>query len=271
MPAPAPAPRTLADLRARLAEAGPDLSPRLRDCAAYVLGHPDRVAFDTVAEAAAVAGVPPSALIRFAKALGFSGFTEMQRLFRADVAPPRPDYRSRLASLRAQGDGRPEALVADFAAAATASIERFAAEVDPAALSRAAALIASAPVLHLIGLRRSFAAAAHMAYLLRRLNRPAVLHDGLGGIDAEALIGAGHVLVAISFAPYATETVAAAETARARGAFVVAITDPGLSPLRALGDVVFALREDEVGGFRSFAATACLATALCVAAGAREV
>lgn len=264
------APRDLADLRARIAAAGPDLSPRLKDCAAYVLEHGDRVAFDTVADAAAAAGVPPSALIRFAKALGFSGFTEMQRLFRADVAAPRPDYRTRLATLRAHGDDSPQALLADFSAAATASIERFAASVDRGALARAVALLGAAPLIHVVARRRSFAMASHVAYLLRRLGRPAVLHDGVGGIDGEALVGPGHAVFAVSFAPYAAETVALAETARARGGFVVAITDAGLSPLRAVADVAFEVNEEEVGGFRSFAATFCLATALCVAVGAQR-
>jgi DNA-binding MurR/RpiR family transcriptional regulator len=261
-------PRDLTELRARIAEV--DLPRRLKDCAAYVLEHGDRIAFDTVADAAQAAGVQPSALIRFAKALGFTGFTEMQRLFRADVVAPRPDYQTRLATLRAHGDDAPEALLADFSAAATASIEQFAAAVDRGALARAAALLDTAPTLHVMGLRRSFAVASHIVYLLRRLDRPAILHDGVGGIDGEPMIGAGHALVAVSFAPYAAETVALAESARARGAFVVAITDPGLSPLRAVGDVAFEVREEEVGGFRSFAATFCLATALCVAVGARR-
>lgn len=265
-----PAPRDLAELRARIAREHGGLPPRLRDCATYVLEQSDRVAFDTVADAAASAGAPPSAMIRFAKALGFSGFTEMQRLFRADVSGPRPDYRSRLAALRSHGDDSAESLLADFCAAASASIEGFAGGVDRSALARAAALIASAPMLHVMGVRRSFAVASHIVYLLRRLERPAVLHDGVGGIDGEVLVGPGHVLVATSFAPYAPETVALAEGARLRGAFVVAITDQGLSPMKALGDVVFEVREEEVGGFRSFAATFCLATALCVAAAARR-
>ncbi len=265
-----PPPRDLAELRARIATLQPDMSRRLKECAAYVMQQSDRVAFDTVADAAAAAGVPPSALIRFAKALGFSGFSEMQRLFREDVSSFRPDYQTRLASLRALGDDSPESLLADFSAAASSSIERVAEVVDLPSLSRAVALIASAPSAHVVGVRRAFAVASHICYLLRRLDRPAVLHDGVGGIDGEALIGRGHVLIAISFAPYAAETLALAEAARARGAFVVTITDPGLSALRAVSDVALDVREEEVGGFRSFAATFCLATALCVAAGARR-
>lgn len=264
------APRTVAELRQRIAEVEAGLPPRLRDCAAYVLAQPDRVPFDTVADAATAAGVQPSAFIRFAKALGLSGFTEMQRLFRADAAAPRPDYQSRLAALRAHGDGSPEQLLADFSLAASGAIEAVAAGVDRADLARAVALISTAPVLHVVGLRRSFAVASHITYLLRRIGRPTILHDGVGGLDAAGLMGAGHVLIAVSFAPFAPETVALAETARERGAFVVAITEPGLSPLRSVGDVVFEVREAEVGGIRSFAATLCLATTLCVAAGARR-
>jgi Helix-turn-helix domain, rpiR family len=44
------------------------LSQRLQQVADYVLAHPDDVALDTVAVIAGRARVPPSSLIRFAKA-----------------------------------------------------------------------------------------------------------------------------------------------------------------------------------------------------------
>lgn len=262
------APATLEALRTRIARIEPELPRRLRDCAAYVMAQSDRIAFDTVAQTAAGAGVQPSALIRFAKSLGFSGFSEMQRLFRSGIGAPRPDYQSRLATLRELGEDAPESLLADFSEAAKSSIEAFAARVDRAMLGRAVDLLSRARMIHIVGQRRSFAMASHMAYLLSKLDRPACLHDGIGAIGSAPLLRRGDALIAISFAPYAPETLALTRAARARGVAVVALTDTALSPLQADAAAIFEIREEEVGGFRSFAATFCLATTLCVAVGA---
>lgn len=256
------------ELQRRITEIQATLPKRMRDCGAYVLSHWDRIAFETVAEVASNADVAPSAMIRFSKLLGFSGFAEMQRLFRAKAGVARPDYKSRLAALKEMGDDTPESLFADFSEAAKASIERSAERVDSAQLARAAELIDSAGAIHIVGLRRAFAVASHVAYLLRKLDRVAVLHDAVGGIDSSALIREGDALLAISFAPYTPVTIALAEEARTKGAAVIALTDTRLSPLAALADVLFEISEEEVGGFRTFSATFCLATTICVAAGA---
>ncbi|MBX9334711.1 MurR/RpiR family transcriptional regulator, partial [Serratia marcescens] len=58
------------------------LSKRLKQVARYILDNSNSIAFDTVASIAAQASVPPSTLIRFANAFGFSGFNEMKQVFR---------------------------------------------------------------------------------------------------------------------------------------------------------------------------------------------
>ena len=69
---------------------------RLRQCADFIVALPDRVAVSTVAELAAAAEVQPSAVMRFCQELGFSGFSQMQRLFREEYARKWPDYGTRL-------------------------------------------------------------------------------------------------------------------------------------------------------------------------------
>jgi len=261
------APTDVEGLQRRITEMQATLPKRMRDCGAYVLGHSDRIAFETVAEIASNAGVAPSAMIRFSKLLGFSGFAEMQRLFRAEAVVARPDYQSRLAALRAMGDDTPESLLADFSEAAKASIERAANRIESAQLTRAVEIIDSARTLHIVGLRRAFAVASHVSYLLRKLDRVAVLHDSVGAIDSRPLIRGDDALMAISFAPYTPVTIELAEEARAKGAGVIALTDTRLSPLAALADVSFEIAEEKVGGFRTFSAMFCLAATICVAAG----
>ncbi|WP_247968021.1 MurR/RpiR family transcriptional regulator [Bradyrhizobium sp. 195] len=67
------------ELRGAIAQRHRALSGRLQQIAELVLDHPTDVALGTVAEVAQRSGVPPSAIVRFAHALGFGSFTEMQR------------------------------------------------------------------------------------------------------------------------------------------------------------------------------------------------
>ncbi len=85
--APLAAPTSVEEFRERLTALLDDLPKRLRQCAEHIAAHTDRIAVSTVAELAAGADVPPSALMRFCQIMGFSGFSEMQKLFREAYAP----------------------------------------------------------------------------------------------------------------------------------------------------------------------------------------
>ena len=138
---PAAAPATVDEFRARLAEVIDDLPRRLRQCAEYIAANTDRIAVSTVAELAAGADVPPSALMRFCQILGFSGFSEMQRLFREAYSPGWPDYSTRLKNLKEEGAGSPAALLAEFIEAGRLSLEALAKSADEVALAQAVNLL----------------------------------------------------------------------------------------------------------------------------------
>ncbi|MDP2739184.1 MAG: RpiR family transcriptional regulator, partial [Pseudorhodobacter sp.] len=74
---PPSAPASVEEFRERLALILDTLPKRLRQCAEHIAANSDRIAVSTVAELAAVAEVPPSALMRFCQIMGFSGFSEM--------------------------------------------------------------------------------------------------------------------------------------------------------------------------------------------------
>lgn len=91
------------ELRGAIAQRHRALSGRLQQIAEFVLDHPTDVALGTVAEVAQRSGVPPSAIVRFAHALGFGGFTEMQQVFRSRlVAGVAPSYKARLARMKSE-------------------------------------------------------------------------------------------------------------------------------------------------------------------------
>ena len=264
------APVTVEDFEARLVEVADGLPKRLRQCAEFVSENPERIAVSTVAELAAAAGVQPSAFVRFCQILGFSGFSEMQRLFRDAYAPRWPDYRTRIDSLRSSGQDRPAALLAEFVEAGRHSLESLAKSVDYAALDAAVDILAAARVVHVAGFRRSFPAASYMAYAFEKMAIPAMLHGAVGHVDARHAILPGDALAAITFAPYTGATLDLAAHARHAGVPVVAVTDGLKSPLRRLDVTALTVTEIDVGSFRALSATLSLALTLVVATGARR-
>ena len=263
-------PTTIKAFEERLLEVAERLPKRLRQCAEYVAANKDRIAVSTVAEMAEGAGVQPSAFMRFCQIMGFSGFSEMQKLFRESFVGGWPDYTTRLQHLREKAEGSPSALLAEFVEAGRMSLENLFKTIEPQSLEQAVQVLADAQMIHIIGLRRSFPVASYMAYAFEKMDVPAMLHSAVGRLDNRNAIRPGDVLLAITFSPYSAETIELVEAAQARGVPVVALTDTIVSPLRKYEATTLSVSEVDFGAFRSLSATLCLAIALSVAVGTRR-
>jgi DNA-binding MurR/RpiR family transcriptional regulator len=268
--APITPPDTPEAFRDRLVQLGAALPRRMRQCAEYIAAHSDRIAVSTVAELAAGADVPPSALMRFCQIMGFAGFSDMQRLFREAYAPGFPDYATRLRNLQANAHGSPSAILAEFVEAGRLSLEALTQSLDEATLQGAVSVLAQAGTVHIVGRRRSFPIAAYLAYIFDKMAVPAMLHDGVGQLDHRHALRPGDALIAVSFAPYAEDTVDLATEARRRGVPVVVLTDGMASPLAREAHAVLTVREVDFGAFRMPTATMALALSLAVAVGSRR-
>ena len=242
--------------------------------AGYALENPDEIAFGTVASIAASADVQPSALVRFARALGYQGFTDLQDVFRSRLRDRVLNYDERLAQLRDHGiaTSRSGLVLDGFLEASERSIAKFREKVDHAAIDSAVAILAAADTIYLLGLRRSFPIASYMSYAMGKLGVRNILVDAVAGMGAEqaSFMTAADAALAISFAPYASETVALTDAAKSRGAKIVTITDSVFSPLAPQADALIEVSEANFEGFRSMATTMAVAMTLCVAVAARR-
>jgi DNA-binding MurR/RpiR family transcriptional regulator len=98
------------------------------------------------------------------------------------------------------------------------------------------------------------------------VNKRTLFIDGVAGLTKQQVqtIGPKDVLIAVSYHPYAEETIQAVEMAAARGAKILSISDSLVSPIAKLASLVLHVRESEVRTFRSLAASICLAQALVI-------
>lgn len=246
-----------------------DIMPkRLKQVAGFALDHPEEMAFGTVAGIAEHAGVQPSTLIRFAKSLGYDGFSHLQQIFRDRLRERFPDYRERLKGLR-QAEGphvHATTLLDGFADAAAISLERMRSSVRPEEFSRAVETLAKAETIYLLGARRVFPITAYCAYAFGKLGIRAILIDHIAQLGPEQLATATErdAVLAISFTPYAPITAELTAAAARRNIPVVAITDSAFSPLVTSADVWLEIAEADFSAFRSLSASFALAMALAV-------
>jgi DNA-binding MurR/RpiR family transcriptional regulator len=254
---------------ALLRERGPSLPKRLRQVADYALANPDDMALSTAAQVAQQAGVQASTLVRFAQALDYSGFSELQQLFRSRLRQQFPDYRERLAALRDEGAAGPnmaQVLLDGFVEASRSSLARLQTTVRYRDIDKATDLLAGAQTIILVGARRMFAVVSYLAYAFGKLGIRAVLVDNIAALGPEqaAIARQGDVVIAVSCAPYTPATVAMAAEAHGKGIPVIAITDSALSPLAQHCSLWLEVEEADYGAFRSMSATFALAMTLAV-------
>jgi DNA-binding MurR/RpiR family transcriptional regulator len=267
------APRDFNALRADLIERRTALPKRLTQVAAFAIDNPDEIAFGTVASIASLAGVQPSTLVRFAQALGYAGFSDMQKVFRSRLREGVTDYRERLEALRARDETCGAAgLIAGFSEAASFSLTRLRQQLDGSAIEEMVQVLENAETIYIVGQRRSFPVASYLAYALAKIGVRNVLVDNLASMSADVLRFAGErdAAVCISFTPYSGATLDLAAQLALQGVPTVSITDSAFSPLTQSSTAWVEIVEADFGGFRSVAGTFVFAIALAVALGERR-
>ncbi len=200
-----------------------------RRLAAEILADPDFATRAPIARLAERGGVSQPTVTRFCRALGCAGLHDFKVLLAQAIATT-GRYINPAADARADGDGG--AHVRELiATGAHGAIESVRANLDEAALGRAADLVANARMVRAYGSGGSSSLAA--IELENRLFRLGVLISS--HIDAElqrmtaAVSDAGTVVVAYSVSGEIRATVEAVSTARLYGASAIAITAPGSS------------------------------------------
>lgn len=268
----AAAPADYAALRASVLDRVSTLSPHFRQVARHLLDEPNDFAFETLTRVAERCGVQASTIVRFAQQFGFDGAAPMQRMLREALLRQETPigYAERLRqfsrSLPATRMEGPAQLLGEFVGGSVHALEHLRETLSEEELTAATDMIDAADTVFMVGLRRAFPVAAYFAYLLAQAGKRLMLVDGIGGMATLQLgaMTARDLLVAISFHPYAPETVSLVEAAAGRGAPLLAISDSAISPIGRDAALLLQVRETEVRGFRSIAASMALVQTLAI-------
>lgn len=261
-------------LREEIVRRKADLPKRLAQIAAFALQNPDEIAFGTVSSISSSIDVPPSAIIRFAQHFGFDGFIDLQRLFRDRVRERSLEYEERLHALDNRNDQQDDAgkILEGFLASARHSVDNALQSISGEVFSSAVSILSEGETIYLLARRRSFPIISYIAYAFAKLGVRSELVTPAFGTESDILKFASprDAAFAVSFSPYAPETVAHARHLSERGVRLVSLTDSVFSPLTAISNVWFEVAEADYIGFRPLSASMALALALAVAVGERK-
>lgn len=267
-------PRDFESLRSFIIEKRETMPKRLTQVGAYALQNPDEIAFGTAASIAGAAEVQPSTLVRFAHHLGYDGFSDLQTVFRERLRGRNSSYEERLRTIESQSKQESDeaVLLHGFMAAASESVQALSETINTDTFRRAMAVLAKADTIYLIAKRRSYPLIAHMAYAFGKLKIRIHVIGSPNGIDNELveMAGPSDAAIAVSFSPYAAESITHAQTMIANGIPLVAITDSAFSPLAAGATEWIEVAEADYAGFRSLSASMALTMAIPVAVAERR-
>jgi DNA-binding MurR/RpiR family transcriptional regulator len=268
-------PRSYEELIRVIHERYEGMSKAYQTIALYLTQNPNDVGVLPLGAIAERCGIHASNLVRFAQALGYSGFKELQNLFRVRLTTAAPGFDARVRALESELGGREDrselGFLRDLIVRDISSLQELVSDITAEQISQAVTLMEKADTIYLLGQLRSVPVVELLRYVLTMLGKRTVLLDPGGGLATHMakLIRPTDLLLVVSFRFYATEVVNIAEEVTARGVPLVAISDSTLSPVAKGAKVLFAVPEHEYTFSRSLAAPMCLAQALAVALAAR--
>lgn len=273
--APNPPPQDYEELIRLIHDRHDEMSKTYQRISVFLTQNPNDVAVHSVNAIAERCGIHASSFVRFAQALGYRGFKELQSLFQKRLSTAAPGFEARVKALKgelqASAERSEKGFLRDLVVRDIASLQLLLDEIDDGDLARAADLLLDAEVIYLLGQLRSAPVVELLRYVLTMLGKRCVLLDAGGGLATHVArtVGKRDLLLAVSFRFYANEVVNIVEEAGQRGTDIIAITDSTLSPLAKWARVLFPVPEHDYTFSRSLAAPMCLAQALVVAVAAR--
>lgn len=253
------------DIIRRLNQSGKRLSKGHRRIAEYIVANYDKAVFMTASRLGENVGVSESTVVRFASALGYEGYPQLQRSLQELV-------RHRLTAVQRfemSSEIDRSAVLRTVLKADMQNIRATIEEIDTAAFEDVVQRMLAAKAIYVMGLRSAAPLAQFLGYYLHYIfDNVHLVSTGSPDVFEEiARVREEDVFIGISFPRYSTRTLEGMRFAKSRGAQVVGITDGPMSPLMEVAHVCLAARTDMASFVDSLAAPLSVINALIVSLG----
>lgn len=256
------------DLLVRLNKNYKTLSKGQKQLAAYITENYDRAAFITASKMGRIVGVSESTVVRFAYALGYDGYPELQKSLQELI-------RNKLTSgqrIQLTGDLQPNDVLRSVLKSDVSNIRATIDSIDNASFNAAINALLEAKKVYIVGLMSAAPLAQFLAYYLGFVMDNVVVVSGAMGNIYEDLfrISSEDVCIGISFPRYSNRTIDALDFARGKDATIIAITDSISSPIAEKAEHALIARSDMAGFADSLVAPLSLINAIIVACSLRR-
>ena len=219
------------DIIVRINEKFPQMSKGHKAIASYILEHYDQAAFLTAARLGKELNISESTVVRFASALGYEGYAQMQDAIAVWV-------KGKLNSVnrvRAKYEGSTHSeIVNSVLGSDIDNIKKVMGTLDAAAFEAAVDIIMHARTVYVIGIRSCAPLAEFLAFYLNMIRGNVVLlkTSSMSEVFEQMLrIGKSDAIIGISFPRYSMRTLKTMEFANDRNAKIITITDSPNSPM----------------------------------------
>lgn len=237
--------------------------------AEYVAANPLDLAFMTTFELAKRTGVSEASIVRFARALDYSGYPALQQEIRDLVEQVfSPAQMMHLSTYH--GEARDEDILARVAEDDIESIRATVDQISREDFTRAVDLLFNAPSVFVYGVRGLHSPAFYAYHYLNQIRPGVQLVDGRRVSDQFARADSTNAVLSFLFARYNRQTTEAIQFLHQRGAHQIIIADSYSAPSAEYAEVLFRVKATVNGFFRSHASTLSVLNALIAGVALRD-
>lgn len=207
--------------------------------AEYYRSNEDQVAFLTLEDAAMQIGVSTTTIIRFARSLGYTGYSQMQKDIQSSLIN-KVSLPERLNNLSVSAPGNDQ-LLNQVVQSDIRDITETVTALSQDLISQSVELINQARNVYVLGLRSSFALAHYLTSRLGQIRPNVRLIQSAGMLFPEELVGCGSsdVCVAFLFPRYSKTAANLILWLKRRNVKIILFTSNDYKAVKDYGDLIF--------------------------------
>ena len=224
--------------------------------AAYMQDNLDYIAFATLEDLAQKVGFSTTTIIRFARALGYDGYSEMQKAVQENIR----NKVSLPERFETEGQIPDDELLKRSLTNDIHNIEETFSNISEEALQETVRTISEADTVYVLGMRSSFALAHYMFSRIAQIRKNVHLLQSTGMFFPEEMSSAkaGDVCIAYLFPRYSKTTTNVISWFRKYGIKIILFTSINHTPVSMYGDILLPCSVLGISYKNSFAAPLCL-------------
>ena len=237
--------------------------------AQYILNNYDKVAFMTACKLGETVGVSESTVVRFANALGYSGYPKLQAALQELI-------KNKLTTVQrvemANDYSDENTILNKILKGDIDNIRETLEEIDGEAFQEAVSRLLKARKIYILGMRTSFVVAQYLGFYLGIIldNVHTVRMDMGDAFEQIVRIGEDDVVIAFSFPRYSKKSFQLVKYAKEKGAHVISITDSLFAPIASESDNTLIVKSNMASFVDSLVPAMSVANALIISVAMKE-